>query len=47
MDAAPASAEARRFGKYTLVAKLATGGMAEISTVSSVTATCPRTRRTP
>src|SRR5215831_20791526 len=30
MDAVAASAEARRFGKYTLVAKLATGGMAEI-----------------
>ena len=30
MEVAPASAEARRFGKYTLVAKLATGGMAEI-----------------
>src|SRR5437868_7806010 len=29
MEAAQAS-EARRFGKYTLVAKLATGGMAEI-----------------
>jgi serine/threonine protein kinase len=26
----PANADARRFGKYTLVAKLATGGMAEI-----------------
>ncbi|MGE5184025.1 MAG: protein kinase domain-containing protein [Acidobacteriota bacterium] len=31
MDAVvPANADARRFGKYTLVAKLATGGMAEI-----------------
>ncbi|HUJ62218.1 MAG TPA: protein kinase, partial [Kofleriaceae bacterium] len=30
MEVASASAEARRFGKYTLVAKLATGGMAEI-----------------
>ncbi|HTR52247.1 MAG TPA: serine/threonine-protein kinase, partial [Kofleriaceae bacterium] len=30
MDVAPESADARRFGKYTLVAKLATGGMAEI-----------------
>src|SRR5258708_39392544 len=30
MDAASASADARSFGKYTLVAKLATGGMAEI-----------------
>ena len=30
MDAVPATADARRFGKYTLVAKLATGGMAEI-----------------
>src|SRR6266550_4717985 len=30
MGVAPASADARRFGKYELVAKLATGGMAEI-----------------
>src|SRR6476620_7252054 len=30
MEAATPASEARRFGKYTLVAKLATGGMAEI-----------------
>src|SRR3954463_13989048 len=30
MEAATPAPEARRFGKYTLVAKLATGGMAEI-----------------
>jgi serine/threonine-protein kinase len=30
MEVVPTSTEARRFGKYTLVAKLATGGMAEI-----------------
>src|SRR5690606_21179041 len=30
MEAATSAPEARRFGKYTLVAKLATGGMAEI-----------------
>ncbi|HEU0031360.1 MAG TPA: protein kinase [Kofleriaceae bacterium] len=30
MGSLPATTEARRFGKYTLVAKLATGGMAEI-----------------
>ena len=30
MEAASSATEARRFGKYTLVAKLATGGMAEI-----------------
>jgi len=30
MEAATTAPEARRFGKYTLVAKLATGGMAEI-----------------
>jgi len=30
MEAASTASEARRFGKYTLVAKLATGGMAEI-----------------
>src|SRR5262245_60833361 len=30
MEPASSAAEARRFGKYTLVAKLATGGMAEI-----------------
>ena len=30
MEAARPAPEARRFGKYTLVAKLATGGMAEI-----------------
>ena len=30
MEGAHAAAEARRFGRYTLVAKIATGGMAEI-----------------
>src|SRR5215813_3592500 len=30
MEAATPAPETRRFGKYTLVAKLATGGMAEI-----------------